>query len=118
HRGSARARRGRQGGRSGTEVRGLGSHAVQLEGQVWRAGCLRGQAAEGAGRGESQAEEAPRRVNARQCRAEGASLKKMVGPVAKRKAVAHLRIVLEMDERRACTLVASDRTMIRLRPRR
>ena len=29
---------------------GVGSHAAQLEGQVWRAGCLRGQAAEGAGR--------------------------------------------------------------------
>ena len=32
----------------------------------------------------------------------------MVGPVAKREAVAHLRSVLEMSERRACTLVAAD----------
>ena len=42
----------------------------------------------------------------------------MVGPVAKREAVAHLRSVLEMSERRACTLVAADRTMISYRSRR
>jgi putative transposase len=42
----------------------------------------------------------------------------MVGPFAKREAVAHLRSVLEMSERRACTLVAADRTMIRYRSRR
>ena len=37
----------------------------------------------------------------------------MVGPAAKREAVAHLRNVLQMSERRACTLVAADRKMIR-----
>jgi putative transposase len=42
----------------------------------------------------------------------------MVGPAAKREAVAHLRSVLEMSERRACTLVAADRTMVRYRSRR
>jgi transposase InsO family protein len=42
----------------------------------------------------------------------------MVGPAAKREAVAHLRGVLEMSERRACSLVAADRTMIRYRSRR
>jgi putative transposase len=42
----------------------------------------------------------------------------MVGPAAKREAVAHLRGVLEMSERRACTLIAADRTMIRYRSRR
>src|SRR5271155_4398981 len=42
----------------------------------------------------------------------------MVGPVAKREAVAHLRGVLEMSERRACTIVAADRKMIRYRSRR
>jgi putative transposase len=31
----------------------------------------------------------------------------MVGPAAKRDAVAHLRGVLEMSERRACSLVAA-----------
>src|SRR5271170_4383206 len=42
----------------------------------------------------------------------------MVGTVAKREAVAHLRGVLEMSERRACTIVAADRKMIRYRSRR
>jgi putative transposase len=42
----------------------------------------------------------------------------MVGPAAKREAVAHLRDVLEMSERRACSLVAADRTMVRYRSRR
>ena len=42
----------------------------------------------------------------------------MVGPVAKREAVAHLRNVMQMSERRACTLVAADRKMIRYRSRR
>lgn len=40
-----------------------------------------------AGRREPQAEEALGRIDARQCRAERASDKKMVGPAAKRKAV-------------------------------
>ena len=42
----------------------------------------------------------------------------MVGPAAKREAVAHLRRLMEMSERRACTLIAADRTMIRYRSRR
>lgn len=42
----------------------------------------------------------------------------MVGPAAKRDAVAHLRKVLGMSERRACTLVRADRKMIRYRSRR
>ena len=42
----------------------------------------------------------------------------MVGPAAKREAVVHLRSVLEMSERRACTIIAADRKMIRYRSRR
>lgn len=42
----------------------------------------------------------------------------MVGPVAKREAVAHLRGELEMSERRACNIVAADRKMIRYCSRR
>ncbi len=42
----------------------------------------------------------------------------MVGPAAKREAVAHLRRVLETSDRRACTLVAADRKMVRYRLRR
>ena len=39
----------------------------------------------------------------------------MVGPTAKRKAVAHLRNLSEMSERRACAVIAADHTMIRYR---
>jgi putative transposase len=42
----------------------------------------------------------------------------MVGPAAKREAVAHLCGVLEVSERRACRIVAADRKMIRYRSRR
>jgi putative transposase len=42
----------------------------------------------------------------------------MVGPAAKREAVAYLRDVLQMSERRACSLIAADRKMIRYRSRR
>ena len=42
----------------------------------------------------------------------------MVGPAAKREAVAHLREAMEMSERRACTIVTADRAMIRYRSRR
>jgi putative transposase len=39
----------------------------------------------------------------------------MVGPVAKREAVAHLRAVMSLSERRACSIVDADRKMIRYR---
>jgi putative transposase len=39
----------------------------------------------------------------------------MVGPVAKREAVAHLRAAMGLSERRACSIVAADRKMIRYR---
>lgn len=42
----------------------------------------------------------------------------MVRPAAKREAVAHLRNVLGLSERRACMLVSADRKMIRYRSRR
>ncbi|MGJ0532763.1 IS3 family transposase [Methylocystis sp.] len=44
--------------------------------------------------------------------------KKMVGPAAKREGVAHLQAVMGLSERRACTLVSADRTMIRYQSRR
>jgi transposase InsO family protein len=37
----------------------------------------------------------------------------MVGPVAKREAVAHLRAVMDLSERRACQIVGADRKMVR-----
>jgi len=103
---------------TGAQARHLGSHAVQLEGQVRRHGCLGGQAPASAGGREPAAEEVVGGINAGSGSAEGASHQKMVRPAAKREAVAHLRAVLQMSERRACTLVAADRKMIRYRSRR
>jgi hypothetical protein len=42
----------------------------------------------------------------------------MVGPAAKRQAVAHLRERFQMSERRACSVIAADRKTIRYRSRR
>ena len=42
----------------------------------------------------------------------------MVGPAAKREGVAHLRAALGLSERRACTIVGADRTMIRYQAQR
>jgi putative transposase len=42
----------------------------------------------------------------------------MVGPVAKREAVAHLQAAMSLSERRACSMVGADRKMIRYRSRR
>jgi len=42
----------------------------------------------------------------------------MVGPVAKREAVAHLQAAMSLSERRACSIVGADRKMIRYRSRR
>ena len=42
----------------------------------------------------------------------------MVGPAAKREAVAHLQSWFEMSERRACAVIGADRKTIRYRSRR
>ena len=42
----------------------------------------------------------------------------MVTPAAKREAVAHLRALLDVSERRACRVIAVDRTVIRYQSRR
>ena len=42
----------------------------------------------------------------------------MVGPVAKREAVAHLQAELGLSERRACYIVSADRKMVRYQSRR
>ena len=39
----------------------------------------------------------------------------MVGPAARREAVAHLQAAKGLSERRACSIVSADRTMIRYR---
>lgn len=47
-----------------------------------------------------------------------ASVEKMLGPAAKREAVAHLQAVMGLSERRACSFVGADRKMIRYQSRR
>ena len=42
----------------------------------------------------------------------------MVGPAAKREAVAHLRALMGLSERRACQIVAVDRTTVRYASKR
>jgi putative transposase len=42
----------------------------------------------------------------------------MVTPAAKREAVAHLQALLDVSERRACRVIAADRSLIRYRSRR
>ncbi len=66
-------------------------------------------------RSKRPAEEAAGGIHAERGRAPRSSGKKMVGPAAKREAVAHLRNAFEMSERRACSVIAADRTMIRYR---
>ena len=39
----------------------------------------------------------------------------MLTPAAKREAVAHLQALLDVSERRACRVIAADRTVIRYR---
>ena len=56
--------------------------------QVWRLGRIGGEAAEDARGGKPQAQEAAGRIHARQRCVEGTSVKKMVGPTAKREAFA------------------------------
>ncbi|MHC2740118.1 transposase-like protein [Bradyrhizobium liaoningense] len=69
-------------------------------------------------RGEREAEEASGRADARCGRTSRAPFKKMVGPAAKRAAIAHLQAVMSLSERRACSIVGADRKMIRYRSSR
>ena len=39
----------------------------------------------------------------------------MVTPVARREAVAHLKVMFEVSERRACCVLGADRTSVRYR---
>ncbi|WP_247548054.1 IS3 family transposase [Bradyrhizobium sp. 177] len=86
-----------------------------MEGEVRRSGRLRCQAVAATRGRERQAEEAAGRADAGCCSATRAFVKKMVGPVAKREAVAHLQAVMGLSERRACGIVGADRKMVRYR---
>ena len=51
-------------------------------------------------------------------RVEGSAGEKMVTPAARREAVAHLEERLEVSERRACSIIAADRSVVRYLSRR
>ena len=91
---------------------------LQVEGEVRWAGGIGCPPAEGARGRERKAEEASRRSDARQRHAEGRRGKKMVTPVARREAVAHLQRRHEVSQRRACRTIGADRSSIRYRSRR
>lgn len=91
---------------------------LQVEVEVWGSEDIRGPTIAVARGGELAAEEAVGRTDARQCRAEGSGLKKMVTPGAKWEVFAHAREHYGVSERRACALVGVSRRVIRFEPTR
>ena len=88
---------------------------LQLEGQVWRAGGVRGEASDGAGGRERSSEADAGRGDARQHGAEGLFGKKVVTPATSHQAAAYLRSAHGMSERRAGRVIVCDRASIRYR---
>src|SRR4051794_19290664 len=78
-------------------------------------GCAPSEAARG---GECSSEEAAGGGDAGQCGVEGHHGKKVVTPVARRAAVTHAREAHGISERRACSIIDADRSVIRYRHRR
>src|ERR1700680_2423196 len=95
------------------QARGQLGDVLQVEGQVRRAGSVRGEAVEGAGGRERSAEADAGGHDAQQHRAEGSLGKKVVTPAARREAARYLRQAYEMSERRACRVIGTDRTSVR-----
>ena len=77
-----------------------------------------GQASEATRGRERQAQEAAGGADAGCSCDAGAAVKKMVGPALKREAVVHLRAMMGLSERRACSIVGADRKTVRYRSRR
>ena len=109
---------GGEDGRCMPQARRQRGDLLQMEGQVRRPGRVRRPPAEGARGRERQAEEAVGRDDARQRHAEGCGVKKMVTPVARREAAAHLGEAYAVSQRRACQAIGADRSSVRYRSRR
>lgn len=101
-----------------SQVRHLGSDLLQLTDEIRRAVALRSAAPEGTGAGEQQAQASVGRINARQCRAEGAVGRKVASPQAKREAVRILMTERAMGVTRACGLVGISRSLFYYESRR
>ena len=97
---------------------GISQPILRLEGQIRRPQRARRQAAEAAGGRERQAEEAAGGSHARQCRAEGHHVPKVVGPAARKAAVTMAQETHGISERRACWIIGADRSSARYRHRR
>ena len=90
----------------------------KLEGQLWRFGGVGGQATSGAGGRERETQAIAGGGDAGQRGSEGPAVKKMVTLATKREAVAHLQALLDVSERRACRVIAADRTVVCYQSRR
>ena len=86
---------------------------LQMEGQVRRARCVGGSAAEGARGRECTAQADAGGRDAGQRGAEGPAGKKVVTPAGWREAAGHLQAAYEMSERRAYRALGVDRTSVR-----
>src|SRR5687768_9890796 len=117
-----RALREVDGGAKASDVfRRLGvtdADLVPLAPAVRRNGRPRGQAAPRPRGRERQAEEAPGRPDARQRRAQGRVLKKMVKLTARRRAVGYVQQAWGLSEQRACRVMGLCRATARYEPTR
>src|SRR3546814_7111318 len=103
---------------SGQATRRVGSDDLQLEGQIWRPGGVRGEAFALARGRERQAQAVAGRRHAGQCRAERSSRKKNGDA---RRATGSGRTSPGsswMSERRACRVIDADRKSMRYRSKR
>lgn len=97
--------------RSVPEAWDVGKHVLCLEGEVFRSDDVRGEASEDARGRERQAESTARRADAQNSSNQGTAGKKVVAPAVKRKAVAHLKALFGLSERRACQIAGADQKM-------
>src|SRR5690242_2839737 len=118
HRSSARAGSWDEGARAVPQARHIAADVLCVEGKVRRHERVRCEAAEAAGRRERQAEEAAGQGHAGQRSAEGHHVKKVVTPAARRAAVTAAREAHGISERRACSILGTDRSAMRYRHRR
>lgn len=89
-----------------------------MEGQVRRARCFRCPAAKGTRGGERKLKKLLAEAMLDNAMLKDINSKKMVTPVARREAVAHLKVAFEESERRACCALDVDRTSFRYRSAR
>src|ERR1700742_932784 len=118
HRGAARAGSRDAGGGGMPQARHIAADLLCVEGEVRWDERLGRQAAEAARGGEREAKEAAGGGDAGQCGAEGHHVTKMVTPAARRAAITAACEAHGISERRACSIIGADRSVMRYRHRR